>query len=178
MPSAWALARTVRAADFVQRFDFRAVDADAAADFDDLLIQHRGQGDGEVEQARAGLVADAQGVGETLVHQQQGAVALALQQRVGGDGGAHFDRLDLSGRDRFIRANAEDRFDAGDGGVLVALGVLRQQLMGGQCAVGMARDDVGEGAAAVDPELPHRAVVPWVSFHMRTEAGVERQAPV
>ena len=86
---------------FVERFDFRAVDTDSALDFDDLFVQHGRQGDGEVEQAGAGLIADPQGVGETLVHQQQGTVAFALQQGVGGDSGAHFDGLDLSGRDGF-----------------------------------------------------------------------------
>ena len=110
MPSALASARTVAGLGFVERFDLRAVDADAALDFDDLFVQHCGQGDGEVEQAGASLIADPQGVGETLVHQQQGAVAFALQQRVGGDGGAHFNRLDLSGRDRFVRA-ATPRID-------------------------------------------------------------------
>jgi hypothetical protein len=38
--------------------------------------------------------------------------------------------------------------------VLVVLRVLRQQLVRDQRAVGPPRDDVGECAAAVDPELP------------------------
>ena len=41
-----------------------------------------------------------------------------------------------------------------DRGVVVALGILGQQLVRDQRAVGAARHDVGEGAAAVDPELP------------------------
>ena len=52
--------------------------------------------------------------------------------------------------------DAEHRLDAGDGGVAVAAGVLAQQLVGRQPPVGIARDDVGEGAAAIDPELPAR----------------------
>ena len=51
-------------------------------------------------------------------------------------------------------ATPEELADAGDGRVAVALRVLRQQLVGDDGAVGTARDDVGERAAAVDPELP------------------------
>ena len=97
MPSARASARMARACGFVERFDLGAVDADAAADLLDAFVEHRRQGDREVEQPRAGLVADAQRVGETAVDQQQGAVALALQQRVGGNGRAHLHRVDQAG---------------------------------------------------------------------------------
>jgi hypothetical protein len=48
--------------------------------------------------------------------------------------------------------------DAGHGGVEVVLGILGQQLVGDEGAVGAARHDVGKGAAAVDPELPVHAV--------------------
>ncbi len=82
---------------FVQRLDFLAVDADAAVDFYHLLVQHGGQGDREVEQARARLVADAERVGEASVDDQQDALALALEQGVGGDGGAHLHGVDLAG---------------------------------------------------------------------------------
>ncbi len=44
--------------------------------------------------------------------------------------------------------------DALERRVLIPLRVLRQQLVGDQGAVGPARHDVGECAAAVDPELP------------------------
>ena len=55
------------------------------------------------------LVADAQRVGEAAVDHQQRALALALQQRVGGDRGAHLHRLDQPGRDRRVRAQARAR---------------------------------------------------------------------
>ena len=51
-------------------------------------------------------------------------------------------------------AHAEQVADAGDRRVAVVLRVLRQQLVRDERAVGPARDDVGERAAAVDPELP------------------------
>ena len=60
------------------------------------------------------------------------------------------------------KVDPQDRFDPGDRRILIPLGIFRQQLVCGQTSVRMARDDVGEGAAAVDPELPHGAVVPSV----------------
>ncbi len=139
---------------FVQGFDFLAIDADTTGDFNDFLVQHRWQGDGEIEQPRPGLVADAQRVGEAAVHHQQRALALALQQCVGGDGGAHLHRRHHALRDRRIERHAKHGLDAGDGGVTVSTGVFTEQLVGGERLIGMARDDIGERAAAIDPELP------------------------
>ena len=85
---------------FVERLDLGAMHIDPPADFLDPFIQHRRQRDGEVEQPRAGLVADAQRIRKTAIDDQQGAVALALQQRVGGDRGAHLHRVDQAGGDR------------------------------------------------------------------------------
>ncbi len=151
----------------VQRLDLLAIDADAAVDLHHLFVQHRGQGDRQVEQPRPRLVADAQRVGEAAVDHQQHPLALALQQRVGGDRGAHLHRLDQPGRDRPVERHAEHRLDAGDGGVAVAAGILAQQLVGRQAPVGITGDDVGEGAAAIDPELPLR----------RSHAGLPAGAP-
>ena len=109
---------------FVERFDFLAVDADAAADLHDPLVQHRRQRDREVEQPRPRLVADAQRVGEAAVDHQQRALALALEQRVGRDGGAHLHRLDQPGGIGASSGDAEHGLDAGDRGVAVAAGVL------------------------------------------------------
>ncbi len=138
----------------VERLDFRAVDPHAPADLGDALVQQRRQGDGEVEQAGAGLVADAQRVGEAAVDEQQRALALALQQRVGGDRRAHLDGVDGARRDRLGRPEAQHRPDARHGGVGVAARVLAQQLVGGERAVRRPRHHVREGAAPVDPELP------------------------
>ncbi len=175
MPLARAPANACLRGGFIQRFDLVAIDADTAGDFHHLFIQHRRQGDGEIEQPRPRLVADPQRIGKAAVHHQQRAFALALQQRVGGDGGAHLHRLHHAGWDRCIERNAEYGLDAGDGGVAVATGVLAQQLVGGQMSVRMARDDVGERAAAVDPELPlaeHQA-----PRHARRLLCLPRQLP-
>src|SRR3546814_10455870 len=91
------------------------------------------------------------------------AVPFALQQGVGRHRGAHLDRLDSARRQRLALLQAEEAADALHGSILVLLGVLRQQLMGDQRAVGLARHDVSEGAAAVDPELP--AGLPLVVVH-------------
>ena len=59
------------------------------------------------------------------------------------------------GRDRRARLQRPSSCaDAVHGGVAVALRILRQQLVRDERAVGPAGDDVGERAAAVDPELP------------------------
>ena len=110
----------------VERLDLGAIDTDTAGNFDHVFIQHRGEDNLQVEQAGPGLVADAQAVGEAGVHHQQGAFALTLQQRVGGDGGAHLHRVDLAGWDRGVERDAQDGLDPGDGGIAVAAGVFGQ----------------------------------------------------
>ena len=133
--------------------EHRAVGHDALVDLEHALVEHLGQHDLAREDVGPVLVGDAQRVGEAARDHQQHAIALALEQRVGGDGGAHLDRLD-DRRDRATRFDAQQLADAGDGGVAIALRVLGEQLVDDQRAVGPARDDVGEGAAAIDPELP------------------------
>src|SRR5208283_3125000 len=49
---------------------------------------------------------------------------------------------------------AEQLADAVNRRVLIALRVVGQQLVSDQGTVGTPRNDVGEGPAAVDPELP------------------------
>ena len=44
--------------------------------------------------------------------------------------------------------------DALNRGIAVAAGILRQQLVGKDRAVRPPRHDIGEGAAAIDPEIP------------------------
>ncbi len=138
----------------VQCLQHVAVRADALVGLDHLRIEQLGQADVAVEQPRAILVGDAQRVAEAARGHQQRLLALALQQRVGGHRRAHLHALDELGRDRLAGLQAQQVADAGDGRVAVLLGVLGQQLVRDEAAVGPLRDDVGEGAAAVDPELP------------------------
>ena len=62
-----------------------------------------------------------------------------------------------------------------DGGVAIGLRILRQQLARDQRAVGPPPDHVGEGAAAVDPEIPscHR-----VAVHLRLRTTPLRRGPI
>jgi hypothetical protein len=138
----------------VERLHFGPVHADAAGNFDDPLIQQARQRNRQVEQPRARLVADPQRVGEPRIDQQQHRRTFALEQRVGGDRGAHLHALDHARRDRRVRRHAQHLLDAGYRRVRIAGGVLAQQLVAAQATPGVTRDEVGECAAAIDPELP------------------------
>ena len=62
----------------------------------------------------------------------------------------------LRGRHRLARLQAQQMADAGHSRVTVLLGVVAEQFVCDQCSVRALADNVGEGAAAVDPELPLR----------------------
>ena len=76
------------------------------------------------------------------------------EQRVGADGGAHLHRGDAAGGDRRAGGQAHQLADTLNGGIAISLRVLRQDLVSVDAAVRRPADDVGEGAAAIDPELP------------------------
>ncbi len=160
----------------------RAVGAHAFVDLDDALEQHFRLDDLPGENFWARLVADLQRIAKTPRGDEDGALALALQQRVGGDRGAHLHRADATGRDGLAGFEAEEIADALHGGVAVGLGVFRQQLVGGQPAVRMAADHVGEGAAAIDPEIPpavrrHETTSPSLP-HFGRRPAIRRGAPI
>src|SRR5262245_60906633 len=128
--------------------------SDALFDFHDLRIQHLGQHDVPVEDPGPVLVGDAQRVAEAARDEEGCPAALALEQRVGRHRGAHLHRFDVLARNDSILLQGENFSDPGKGGIPVAPRVLRQQLVRDERPVGTARDDVGERAAAVNPELP------------------------
>ncbi|MNS43120.1 hypothetical protein D3C72_755140 [compost metagenome] len=138
----------------IERLEGLAIDRNPPPDLFHSLVKRRGKADVEVEQPRPCLVADAQQVAEAAVDQQKGAGALAFEQGVGGDRGAHLDVVDEVSRKGRIEGKAQGRTHTRRGGVIVALGVFAEHLGGGQHAFRAAGDDVGEGAAAVDPETP------------------------
>ena len=108
----------------VERPDHVAVRAHALVDLDDLRIEKLREPDVAIEDARPVLVGDAQLVAETLRDEEHGALALALEERVGRDRGPHLHRLDLAAGNRCIRRETEELADAGDRGIAIALGVL------------------------------------------------------
>ena len=93
-------------------------------------------------------------------------LALAFQECVCGDGRAHLDGTDGGFGDRVGWAKAEQVTDACDGGVGVTLGIFGEQFVGDKRAIGATGDDVGEGAATVDPEFPSHCALPfwWVDL--------------
>src|SRR6267143_632064 len=139
---------------------------DPFLDLKNLRIKHLRQHDVPVEEPRAVLVGDAQRIAEAARDEQHGAFALALEQRVGGDGGAHLYRVDLARWYRLSFIQIKDPADAGEGRIRVASGILGQQLVGGDRAVGPAGNDVGERSAAIYPELP-AAGIAWLSHYNR-----------
>ncbi len=151
----------------VEGADDRAVRVDAFGDLDDTLVQRLGKYDLAVEEPRPVLVGDAQRVAEAFGDDQRGRLSLALQEGVGGDRGAHLDGGDPVGGHGFAGAQAQHAPDALDGGVPVMARVVGEQFARLQGAVRSPRDDVGEGAAPVDPELPasgHALIVPGTSL--------------
>ena len=139
---------------FVERRDHLPACADPLVHLDDALVEHVRQHDVACEQVRPVLIADAQRVAEAARGDEHGPVAGAFQQRVGGDRGAHLDDRHRVGRQGRVRGEAEQVADALDRGVPIAFRVGRQQLVGHEAAVRPSRHQVGERAAAVDPDLP------------------------
>ena len=146
---------------FVQGEAHRAVRAHPLVDLDDIGMERIGQADLPREQVGALLRADADGVAKAARHRQQHRLALAFQQGIGGDGGADAQRAgrDGTGADA---GQAAHRFDRGVG---IAFGVAGQQLGGVKLPIGVARDHIGESAAAIDPEMPG---------HERPDGGADR----
>ena len=143
----------------VQRGEHLAVGGDPLVRLDDAVVEDLGEQDAAVEDARPVLVGDAQRVAEAPGDDQDGGLALPLQQGVGGDGGAEPDRADLADRDVLAGLEAEQLPDAGHRGVGIGGRVVREQLAGHQAPVRAAGHDVGERAAPVDPEFPALLVV-------------------
>jgi hypothetical protein len=73
---------------------------------------------------RAVLVANPQGIAKPLGDQQYRGVTPALQQGIGGDGGAHFYRLNPVRRYGLPWGEPQEFADALDGRIGVAIGVV------------------------------------------------------
>ena len=101
----------------------------------------------EVVHARALLPADLEHVLEPLGHQETDACALLLQDRVGGDGRAVHEAIDVFRR---LAAQCEHRVDSGQhsGGEILR----RRGHLCGPDSVAALADDVGEGASDVDSD--------------------------
>ena len=135
----------------------RSVAEHALVDLDDVGVELLGLDDVAREYFGARLIADFERVAKAARRHQQRPLAFALQQRVGRDGRAHLHHADGAGGDRRARREAEMVADRLHGGVAIG-GVFRQEFARVQPPSRVAADDVGERAAAIDPEIPPRLV--------------------
>ena len=127
--------------------------------FDDALVEHLRFDDVACEDLRPRLVADLERVAKTLGGDEERALALALQQRIGRDRGAHLHATDQAWGNRLIRLDAEEVADALHRGIAIGLGIVRKKLVRHEAPVRPAPDHVGKGATAVDPEIPRVVVL-------------------
>ena len=116
----------------IQRHVDCAVHHDPLNNFDDARVKQCRLDDMQVKNARAGLIANLQGIAKSLGGDQNRCVALALQQRVGGNRSTHFDGGNQVRRDRRIFRHLQKPANAGQRRVAIGFGVLRQQFAGGQ----------------------------------------------
>ena len=117
-------------------------------------VEQFGQHDAALKQAGPVLVGNPQRVAKAARGHQQCRLALALQQRIGGNRGSHLDTIDQLRGDGLMGRKPQQMANAGHRGILVLLRVVAQQLVCHQATIGAFSDHVGEGAATVDPELP------------------------
>ena len=132
----------------------RAVGAHALVGLDDTLVEHFRLDDVAGKNLRARLVADLERIAETPGGDEERTLALALEQGVGRDRGAHLHAADDARGNRRAWRDPDEIADALHGGVAIGLRILGQKLVSGERAVGAAPDHVGKGAPAIDPEIP------------------------
>ena len=138
----------------IQRSFDAAVGAHPFIHFDNAFIELLGKYDLLGEDVRPRLVGDAQRVAKALGDQEQDAVALALQKRIGRHRRAHLDLADQARRYRFIACHAKQVPNALYRRVAIGPRIFGKQLARVQGPVGCTADDVGEGTASIDPEIP------------------------
>ena len=138
----------------IQGLQHLAMRTHALLRLDHLGVEQLGQHNVPVKQARSVLVGDAQGIAKALGGDQQRQLALALEQRIGGHGGAHLHASHQLGGDGLIGLQAQQMPYPRHRRIAVMLGVVAEQFMGDQGTIGPLAHDVGEGAAAIDPKLP------------------------
>ena len=103
---------------------------------------------------RPGLVANFKLVAQPLADKQNGGFALTLKQRISRNGCPHSDR---GNGGRLLSAMLIlETFDPLNSGIRILSGIFRQQLIGQDLLIGCKSDNISEGTAPVDPELPVR----------------------
>ena len=143
----------------------RSVGEHALVDLDHAGIELLGLDDVAREDLRPRLVADLERVAEAARGDEQRALAAPLEQRVGRDRRAHLDGADRALRDRLARGETEEAADRLDRRVVIER-AFGEELARMQPPARIAADDVGERAAAIDPEVPAPAAFSAVSVHV------------
>ncbi len=121
-----------------------------------MPIEHVWLDDRSGEYVGTGLRPDFQCVGKAACDDEGCGDAFAFEERVCRDGGAHFDRGDAPGGNGHMGREPEELADGVESCVVVGGGVDGEDLGDVEAATGIARDDIGERAAAVDVKLPFR----------------------
>ena len=135
-------------------------DYDLAFCLDHSFVQQFRQNDPAVEQPRPVLVSDAQGITKPRIYDQRRAVALAFQQRIGGDGGAMHDPFGAGQQFGQLQIQALGHLGQAvhDADRLIAR--CGRRLTQGNLAPAIYRDQIGEGAANVNANTIHFASHP------------------
>ncbi len=135
------------------RLDF-SVGTHAFVDFHDRRVEQFGLHDLLGKDVGSGLITDRQRIFEAACGDEQRPLALALQQRIGGDGRSHFNSADQFGRNRLPSFDLQQLANALHGSIAIGFGIFRKDLVGHKCPIRLAPNDIGKCAAAVDPEIP------------------------
>ena len=154
MPSACARSQLGAHGGEIERLLDRAVGAHALVDLDHALVEHLGLDDVLGEDLRPRLVADAQRVAEALGGDSSVRSPLRSSSALVATVVPIFTAPIAPGGIGSPGLQAEQVADALHGGVAIGLRILGQELVRDQRAVRPPPDHVGEGAAAVDPEIP------------------------
>ena len=100
------------------------------------------------------LIADTGQIGEAAVEQQQHRLQLPLQQGIGGHGGAQPHLRHQARRQRLIGGQPQHLLQRQDRRITGPLPLHREHLAYHQAAIASPADQIGESAAAIDPEAP------------------------
>ena len=79
-----------------------------------------------VKQPWPRLIGDTQLITKPTGNNKQGAVAFALQQGVGGNCGAHFDRIDMLGWQCRVSRQPQNVTNPLQGSIIIGLRIFRQ----------------------------------------------------
>ena len=137
-----------------QWLQFGPIGGQAPTHLDHGIKERGGPVDRQGEQIRTGLIANAEGIAKSPVDQQQGGRPPALQQGIGGHGGAKAHLGDRPIRQGFPWAETKQVADGANGWISGPAGLLRQHFAQVQLTGRRAGHQIGEGAPPIDPEAP------------------------